>query len=224
MNLAGMFAMNPEWILRLLLAALTGAVIGMERQSRSKEAGTGTHALVCIAAASLTLVSKYGFEDTVRFDSARVAAQIISGIGFLGAGIIFVRNEIVQGLTTAAGVFSTAGIGICFGAGLCGVGILTGILVILVQFSLHNLRHGSGLLLFETRICVTTKESVTDITDVMNIIRKYNNNPGRVSVSEKNNQRIVETDLVTSHETKFDDIIQELKQLPTVAEVTLRKK
>ncbi len=224
MNLSTMFYLSPDWLIRLLLAAVTGSLIGLERQTRSKEAGMGTHAIVCIAAAAITIVSKYGFEDTVRFDSARLAAQIISGISFLGAGIIFVRNESIQGLTTAAGVFATAGIGVCYGTGLCGVGLFTGILVILIQFFLHHLRHGSGQLLYETVLTVTMKENETDISDIIEVVRRYSKRPERVMIFEKDNRRILETDLLTSHESKLEAIIREIKQLPDVAEVTLRKK
>lgn len=84
-----------EWIYQILIATLVGAAIGFERHSQSKEAGIRTHTFVCMGSALLVLVSKYGFMDTARFDSARVAAAIISGIGFLGAGVIFVRKDVI---------------------------------------------------------------------------------------------------------------------------------
>ena len=224
MDIVSMFSLRPDWVIRLLLATFTGAAIGLERQTRSKEAGTGTHAIVCIAAAAITLVSKYGFEDTAKYDAARIAAQIISGISFLGAGIIFVRNDSIQGLTTAAGVFTTAGIGICYGAGLCGVGLFTGLMVIVIQYLLHHVRHQRGRLLFETRISVATKDSESEIAGIIDTFRKYNRNPGRVSVSEKDNRKVVEMEYVTSHEGKLNNLIKDLKDLPSVGEVTLRRK
>lgn len=223
MNLSSLFQLPLNWVVRILLAALMGSLIGLERQTRSKGAGMGTHAIVCIAACALTIVSKYGFYDVDKVDAARLAAQIISGISFLGAGIIFVRNENVQGLTTAAGVFATAGIGISFGAGLCAVGLLTGCLVILFQYVLHHVRH-TGSLSYETRIAVTLKEGMTDISDIVAVIRKHNSHPGKISISEADHQRVLETNFVTSKDSAFDSIIREIKELPNVAEVSLRKK
>lgn len=105
------------------LAFGLSALIGLEREFRQKAAGLRTHTLVGVAAALITLVSKYGFSDVlvpghIQLDPSRVAAQIVSGIGFLGAGLIFVRRDAVRGLTTAAVVWATAGIGMACGAGL----------------------------------------------------------------------------------------------------------
>lgn len=106
----------------LLLAFVLSALIGLEREARQKSAGLRTHTLVGFAAALIMLVSKYGFSDVlgdnVTVDPSRVAAQIVSGIGFIGAGLIFVRGDAVRGLTTAAAVWLTAGVGMAAGAGL----------------------------------------------------------------------------------------------------------
>ncbi|MEU8382730.1 MgtC/SapB family protein [Streptosporangium sp. NPDC048865] len=106
----------------LLLAFALSALIGLEREIRQKSAGLRTHTLVGFAAALIMLVSKYGFNDVlgehVSLDPSRVAAQIVSGIGFLGAGLIFVRGDAVRGLTTAAAIWLTAGVGMAAGAGL----------------------------------------------------------------------------------------------------------
>ncbi|MDX6333327.1 MAG: putative Mg2+ transporter-C (MgtC) family protein [Streptosporangiaceae bacterium] len=105
------------------LALLLSATIGLEREIRQKSAGLRTHTLVGVGAALFMLVSKYGFMDLlttgrITLDPSRVAAQIVSGIGFLGAGLIFVRRDTVRGLTSAAGVWITAAIGSAAGAGL----------------------------------------------------------------------------------------------------------
>jgi putative Mg2+ transporter-C (MgtC) family protein len=105
------------------LALLLSAVIGMEREVRQKSAGLRTHTLVGVGAALFVLISKYGFTDVLEpgrvvLDPSRVAAQIVTGIGFLGAGIIFVRRDSVRGLTTAAAIWITAAVGACAGAGL----------------------------------------------------------------------------------------------------------
>jgi len=107
---------NIEFLIKMVLATSMGAIIGFERKSRNKEAGIRTHAIVCLASALMVIVSKYGFFDVGNYDAARVAAQVVSGIGFLGAGLIFIKNNAVNGLTTAAGVWATAGIGLAMGA------------------------------------------------------------------------------------------------------------
>lgn len=99
---------NLEFLLKILLATFMGAIIGFERKSRNKEAGIRTHAIVCLASALMMIVSKYGFFDVERIDASRIASQVVTGIGFLGAGLIFIKNNSVNGLTTAAGVWATA--------------------------------------------------------------------------------------------------------------------
>lgn len=131
--------MQGELFVRLIIACLLGGVIGFERKNRNKGAGMRTHSLVCLGAALFMIVSKYGFGDVPSFDAARVAAQVVSGIGFLGAGIIFIRNNAISGLTTAAGIWVTAGIGLSTGAGLCFLAIAGTILMIAVQILLHNI-------------------------------------------------------------------------------------
>jgi putative Mg2+ transporter-C (MgtC) family protein len=114
---------DSELVLRLLLAALLGSVIGFERERLSWSAGLRTHMLVCVGACLLMIVSAFGFSDVlsvphVVLDPSRVAAQVVSGIGFLGAGAILMRGEIVRGLTTAASVWAVAAVGLAVGGGL----------------------------------------------------------------------------------------------------------
>ncbi len=104
-------------LIPLLLSAVLGFLIGFERKLRFKEAGIRTHAIVCIGSALMMVVSKYAFGE-MQSDAARVAAQIVSGVGFLGAGIIVYRKQEIHGLTTAAGVWATAGVGMACGGGL----------------------------------------------------------------------------------------------------------
>jgi putative Mg2+ transporter-C (MgtC) family protein len=107
----------------LLLALALSTAIGLEREFRMKSAGLRTHTLVGVSAALIMLVSKYGFSDVllkdlVVLDPSRVAAQIVTGIGFIGGGLIFVQRDVVRGLTTAAAVWLTASVGMACGAGL----------------------------------------------------------------------------------------------------------
>lgn len=130
--------LSAEFFLRILTAAVCGIVIGYERENRNKEAGIRTHAIVALGAALIMIVSKYGFSDIQNYDASRVAAQIVSGIGFLGAGIIFIRNRAVSGLTTAAGIWATAGVGMAVGSGMYYIGIAVTVLIVLMQFVLHR--------------------------------------------------------------------------------------
>ena len=124
---------EAEWLLRIICAAVVGGLIGFERHSHLKEAGIRTHAIVAMGAAVIMILSKYGFTDVKPGDPARLAAQVVSGIGFLGAGIIFVRHNIIQGMATAAGIWTTSSIGMAFGAGMYEIGGITGLLVVLIQ-------------------------------------------------------------------------------------------
>ena len=143
-----------EFFIRLVIACICGASIGVERTKRLKEAGVRTHVIVCLAAALTMIVSKYGFADltsaegiafagTRGADPARVAAQIVSGVSFLGAGIIFRNGSTVRGLTTAAGIWATAGIGLAIGSGMYVVGVFATIVVIVIQIIMHRFTIGT---------------------------------------------------------------------------------
>ena len=132
-----------EFFFRILIAGICGGLIGYERNNRLKEAGIRTHLIVALAAALIMVVSKYGFSDVttlkgVALDPSRIAAQIVTGVGFLGAGMIFVRNQTISGLTTAAGVWATAGIGMTIGAGLYFLGVAATLLIVAAQMTLHK--------------------------------------------------------------------------------------
>ena len=129
---------DKEWqgLIGVLLAVVLGFAIGFERKLRFKEAGIRTHTIVCFGAAIMMVVSKYGF-DGLEADVSRVAAQIVSGVGFLGAGIIMFRGQKMHGLTTAAGVWATAGIGMACGAGMYIFATGGTVILIFIQCLLH---------------------------------------------------------------------------------------
>ncbi len=135
------------YILRIVVAGICGIIIGLERRNRSKEAGIRTHFVVACGAALIMVVSKYAFFDVikdgmfgdieVRLDPSRVASTIASGIGFLGAGMIFVHRNTITGLTTAAGIWATSGVGMAIGAGMYVVGIAATFVILIAQYLLH---------------------------------------------------------------------------------------
>ncbi|MBP8855511.1 MAG: MgtC/SapB family protein [Oscillospiraceae bacterium] len=163
--------------LRVLLAGVCGFVIGLERRGRMKSAGPRTHLLVCAASALMMLVSKYGFFDmfayeAVKLDPSRVASNIITGITFMGAGLIFVHKREVTGVTTAAGLWATVGVGMALGAGMYVLGVASCVLIVLFQVLLH-----SNLRIFrEPRVCaasITTDGKTTCFTELCEMLELY---------------------------------------------------
>ena len=141
-NIAPINAQLP-WLLRLLVASLCGALIGYERAIQRKSAGVRTHIVVAFSSALFMIVSKYGFNDLIKisgmeFDASRIAAQVVSGISFIGAGTILVKKDQVSGLTTAAGIWATAAIGMAIGSGLYFLGVLATALLFVIQMLFHD--------------------------------------------------------------------------------------
>lgn len=145
---------NFDFVLRILIAAVCGFALGVERSRRFKEAGVRTHMIVCCAAALMMIISKYGFADltaadgtlyngTRGADPARIAAQVVSGVSFLGAGMIFKNGGSVTGLTTAAGIWATAGIGLAIGSGMIWIGILCTLVIASIQMLMHIVTIGA---------------------------------------------------------------------------------
>lgn len=128
--------MTWDFFFRLLVAGVLGALVGIDREYRAKEAGFRTHFLVALGSALFMIVSKYGFGDIlgkegVGLDPSRIASQVVTGIGFLGAGTIIIQKLFVRGLTTAAGIWTTAAVGLAVGAGQYWLGISATLLTLL---------------------------------------------------------------------------------------------
>lgn len=144
------FAAHPLliYLVRILAATLCGAIIGLERTKRSKEAGIRTHCIIACAAALIMIISKYGFADLLNemgafdqgtrgADPSRIAAQVVTGISFLGAGVIFKNGNTVKGLTTAAGIWAMAAVGMACGAGMYSLAFLVTAVILAVQLVMH---------------------------------------------------------------------------------------
>ena len=139
-------SIQGEMVLRLLLAAVLGGIVGMERGSGDRPAGFRTHILVCAGSALIMLVSMYGFEgfEKVPFeypknrDSARIAAQVVSGIGFLGAGTILHEGITVRGLTTAASLWMISAIGLATGAGMYSISVAATVITFITLTTFHS--------------------------------------------------------------------------------------
>ena len=139
--------MEWDFIIRLCVAGLCGTVIGLDREYRVKDAGFRTHFLVALGSALMMIVSQYGFADIlthtgVGLDPSRIAAQVVSGIGFIGAGTIIVtRRQRVKGLTTAAGLWTSAIVGLALGGGFYEGGIAVSVLVLLAELVFSRLEY-----------------------------------------------------------------------------------
>lgn len=153
-----------DFLLRLFVAGAMGAIIGLEREYRAKEAGYRTHFLVAEGSALMMLVSQYGFmavldgAENLHLDPSRIAAQVISGIGFIGAGTIILQKQMVRGLTTAAGIWVTAGIGLAIGAGMYMLGISATLLTLVGLEALSFFFKSLGLRSFSVEFVTQNKE------------------------------------------------------------------
>ena len=155
--------MTIEWnfILRIFVAGLLGGLIGFEREFRAKEAGVRTHFIVALGSALFMLISQYAFSG--RFDAARVAAQVVSGIGFIGAGVIIFQKNSIRGITTAAGLWVAAAIGLASGAEMYSVAIAATLMTVLVLETMHFITRTHGEKEVSITLSPVTNEELAEI-------------------------------------------------------------
>lgn len=184
------------YLLALLTAAICGAAIGVERTLRQKEAGIRTHIIVAMGSALIMIVSKYGFfdivnmqgiEGNINLDGARLAAQVVTGISFLGAGIIVYKGT-VKGLTTAAGVWTTAGIGLAAGAGMYGISVYATLIILVVQIVVHRILPVENT--STTALSMKLADSPEAIENILGILKENGFEIISSSV-EKKNEKLV---------------------------------
>ncbi len=178
MNFNLPFGQVVSFCIRIIVASFCGALLGLERSKRLKEAGIRTHIVVACTAAVLMIVSKYSFTDLINesnefvngvrgVDPARIAAQVVSGVSFLGAGVIFKNGSSIKGITTAAGIWATSAIGLAIGSGMYIIGLVTTILIVVIQFLTHKYTVGvDSYKVFEFTI------KVSDNLDLSSILNK----------------------------------------------------
>ena len=181
---------NLEFFIRIVLAAILGALVGLERSKRQKEAGVRTHCIIACTSALFMILSKYAFVDLVGVDGlrgadpARIAAQVVSGISFLGAGVIFKNGNSIRGLTTAAGMWGTAAVGMAIGAGMYWVGLIEAAVLVGIQIVLHRFPVGADAL--------TTQEIVVEMTDSDELLARFD------ALVKSHRGQITESSRVTS--------------------------
>ena len=179
---------NLEFLIRLLLSAGLGALVGLERSKRQKEAGVRTHCIIACTSALFMILSKYAFVDTAigadglrGADPARIAAQVVSGISFLGAGVIFKNGNSIRGLTTAAGMWGTAAIGMAVGAGMYWLGLIEAAILVAIQIILHRFPVGADAL--------TTQEILVEMEDTPELQAQFD------ALLKAHNGQVVESSL-----------------------------
>lgn len=220
-----------EFFLRIILASVCGAIIGFERSKRFKEAGIRTLCIVACVSALLMIISKYGFADlldasgaaiyaTNRPDPARIAAQVVSGIGFIGAGVIFKTGSYVRGLTTAACIWASASVGMSIGCGLYALGFFTAIAIVLFQYLLHRFTAGMDGYTTGYFTIVTTPDST-----VLGDIREYLIQHKLMIVSSTvrrtgEDQVTIELDVRMRADIDLDDLMAMMKRYPEISAVS----
>ena len=202
-------------LLRIIVSLVIGFSIGYERKIRSKEAGIRTHSIVCVGSCLYMIVSIFAFPESA--DKARVAAQIVSGIGFLGAGMIFYHKQMLRGLTTAAGIWATAAIGMACGAGLYIIAVGASVILILFQLVMHTRakflrsKHFLTINVVYKVIEGTESDKIKKIFCVSSFSKIYaKNNDGEITYNV-----IINTD----HLITYSEILTVLKENPFIISI-----
>ena len=217
----------PEVLLRVALAAVLGGVLGLERELREREAGLRTHLLVAVGSALFTIVSAYGFHaflasgaSVVRADPTRIAAQIVTGIGFLGAGAIIRQGLSIRGLTTAATLWVVAAIGLAAGAGYYSAAVITTVVALVALWPLRALafrivrrfRGETGLLLVQ----LPAGESPASVIDA---IERADARIETIELGQEGDRRNLELTLELSRQRLARDLVTTLADVENVLEV-----
>lgn len=187
--------MTTEYFIRILIASLMGGLIGLEREYRAKEAGFRTHFLVGLGSALFMILSQYGFDSlldgspNVSVDPSRIASQVVTGIGFIGAGIIIFQKNVIRGLTTAAGLWVTSAIGMTCGAGLYMLATATTVLVLICLEVLNMILQRFGTRNISVTFTSPSKDTIRKVLARMKEegIEIYSYNMKDASVRATNN-------------------------------------
>lgn len=218
---------QSDWLIRIIVAALCGALIGYERAIQRKSAGVRTHIVVAIASAMFMIVSKYGFTDIINInnialDPSRIAAQIVTGISFIGAGTILVHKGQVSGLTTAAGIWAVSAIGMAVGAGMYFIGIVATAFLFIVQMLFHDDTLINKIIMhvrFNVQIEANNVPNIID--DISNELEKDQVEQISVKIFDLDDQHIVfNVDGIINNKVEENDIMMDLKKYPDITRVS----
>ena len=185
--------MEIDWdlILRLFLGGMMGGLSGLEREFRAKEAGLRTHFIVALGSALFMIISQYAFGG--RYDAARVAAQVVSGIGFIGAGVIIFQKNVVRGVTTAAGLWVAAAIGLACGAGMYVVAVAATLMTVLCLETMHLVHHYVAERMVEVTLALGEGADPLDLLEKVKSskmnVESYSFSEGKVHLSLRMRQK-----------------------------------
>ncbi|MBO8157434.1 MAG: MgtC/SapB family protein [Bacillaceae bacterium] len=207
---------------RILTAAVLSGLIGFERELKKHSAGFRTHILVGVGACIMMLMSLYGFDDylnkheNIRFDPARIPSYVISGIGFLGAGTIMVHGMTIRGLTTAASIWTVAGIGLIVGVGMYPEAILATILVLLSLVLLNNIERMVTGRKNKHHIFLTIQQDVK-IADILEVFDKLNLSIKKLEVeTESVDERNITVELEQDQDLDHEQFIEHISKIPHI--------
>ncbi len=217
---------NSVMIGRLLVAAVLGGMVGFERERLLWAAGLRTHMLVCIGSCLIIIVSAYGFNDVlgeknVVLDPSRIAAQVVSGVGFLGAGTILFRGEAVKGLTTAASLWAVAGIGLASGSGLYVAAMAGTVIILAVLAGIKPLEERYRRRLQTRNLTLLATRGLFSIDILRDVAGPHAKRVQQFVLRPSGTDDLDEVEIVFGRllEPAFEEIVQKLKKLPGVTQV-----
>lgn len=218
---------TSQTLLRLLLAALFGALIGLERERKNWVAGLRTHMMVCVGACLIMMVSAFGFADilgqpNVTLDPSRIAAQVVSGIGFIGAGVImFVKQgtETIRGLTTAAGLWTVAGIGLATGSGLFFAAAATTVIALLILWGLKPVEQAYLKRFGQITLEVITDPASNNSTFLNDLLHRDDLEVRAFNLEKAEGEFIFQLKFDNKEREKVERIVNELRGNPVVKEI-----
>ena len=225
-------------MLRLLLSALLGGLIGWERERRNKQAGLKTHLLVSVGSTLIMLTSIYGFDNLLlnhpnaRFDPSRLAAQVVNGIGFLGAGAIMRRSDnIISGLTTAATLWAVAAIGLAIGSGFYLPGIITTVVVLLSNLLLNRLesRFWSAKRAVNLKVALLVQRPATELEPINAVFDEFNMKIRQMRITRESEESedkdrdevLLEYDIHASSDKLLHEMVRNLWAVKGVSDVRI---
>ena len=217
---------NLEFLIRLLLSAALGALVGLERSKRRKEAGIRTHCIIACTSALFMIVSKYAFLDCVALDGlrgadpARIAAQVVSGISFLGAGVIFKNGSSIRGLTTAAGMWGTAAVGMAIGAGMYWLGLMEAVVLVVIQLVLHRFRVGGDAeITQEVTVHMTDSDGLMQAFDCL--VREHRGKITDSTLTREDSMLCLEVSIRLPDPITHEEALRFLRENPGVRKISV---
>ncbi len=214
-----------EIAIRIALASLFGALIGLERERKDWAAGLRTHMMVCVGSCLLMIVSAFGFSDilgtpNVNLDPSRIAAQVVSGIGFIGAGaILFLKQGTIRGLTTASGLWTVAAIGLATGGGMYFAASITTVAALIILWALQPLEYLYSKKFKQKTLKITTTLNVNNTELLKDLLNQEDLKIHNFTLEKNDDEFVFQLKFERIDLAKISSIINELKKDPNIKEI-----